>query len=360
MSRRTRTRPSSPQAPASSTSTHDAASEVSSQDEIPFFNTTFSLHRISPLYIGAESLTPARLRTLSGRLRDTLVGDVVRGVEVGLDGGDSTMGSAGALKTVLIEWVSVDGFTGSGSGSGSGRKGLSLALQYENATSTALLLPSAESHDQDGDDKFVQLSLLLLRMPAPLKAIVINFLCSTFDCRVSSLRLSSRDLIQSWEGWIQDVGVSSSRPLAKDAVITLGFRNLAAENRAGATDEETASAEDKEELGIKTIDIIIPGKGLRRFVAAGEALPANKDDEPFTAALAAYVKHHIALDIWHPAVHIARVACGGFVLSEGRIKIFLPDERDQSDSARREGVRRLVDKLVARATGSVSRTMDLG
>ncbi|TPX16797.1 uncharacterized protein E0L32_012371 [Thyridium curvatum] len=357
MSRRTRPRASSPQAPPS-TGTDNDAGEVSSQDEIPFFNTTFSLHRISPLYIGAESLTPGRLRTLSGRLRDTLVGDVVRGVEVGLDGGDSTMGSAGALETVLIEWVSVDGLTGSGSGSG--RKGLSLALQYENATSTALLLPSAESHDQDGDDKSVQLSLLLLRMPAPLKAIVINFLCSTFDCRVSSLRLSSRDLIQSWEGWIQDVGVSSSGPLAKDAVITLGFRNLAAENRARATDEETASAEDKEELGIKTIDIIIPGKGLRRFVAAGEALPADKDDEPFTAALAAYVKHHIALDIWHPAVHIARVACGGFVLSEGRIKIFLPDERDQSDSARREGVRRLVDKLVARATESASRTVDLG
>lgn len=128
-------------------------------------------------------------------------------------------------------------------------------------------------------------------------------------------------------------------------------------------------------MGLKSIDLIIPGADLVRLVTAGKVreaaedasagqtqdthkragahgrdqhveakrrrLGGDKDEEgwtwrqrsdtsddfgsapqPFTDALAQYVLQHLALDMFHPAVRITKVACGGFVLSEGRIKIF--------------------------------------
>ncbi|KAK0710642.1 hypothetical protein B0H67DRAFT_262869 [Lasiosphaeris hirsuta] len=49
---------------------------------------------LSRLHVGRSPLDAQRLQALAQRLRDTLVGDVVRGVEVGLDGEDHVMGRA--------------------------------------------------------------------------------------------------------------------------------------------------------------------------------------------------------------------------------------------------------------------------
>lgn len=46
--------------------------------------------------------------------------------------------------------------------------------------------------------------------------------------------------------------------------------------------------------------------------------------QPFTDALATYLDHHLALDIFHPGVRVLRVVCDAFALSEGRVKIFHP------------------------------------
>ncbi|RYP70217.1 hypothetical protein DL771_005604 [Monosporascus sp. 5C6A] len=71
-----------------------------------FFNTTFSTYRVSPLHIGSQALTASRLQTLSRRLRDFLIGDTVRGVQVNpaLES-DATLGRAGALEHVEWRWV---------------------------------------------------------------------------------------------------------------------------------------------------------------------------------------------------------------------------------------------------------------
>ncbi|TDZ38797.1 hypothetical protein C8035_v006538 [Colletotrichum spinosum] len=389
----------------------------------PFFNTTFSAHRASPLYVGSNTLNYNRLQTLSQRLRDTLVGDVVRGVQVGLEGNDSSLGRAGPLERVGIRWVGVDALlrgaddadadvsrelrsdTGE-SNSPVKRRCLVLEMRYENALCTAMLLPSISDKAEDApggglqsakeldipglpgsgssrdDTHFIRLPLLLLRMPAPLKTIIVDFLSGTFDCRISPMHLGTKSLTSAWERWVQDAGLPSKGPLAKDMVLTLGFYVPPSETAEG--EEEQAA----ETLGIKSIDVIIPADDLRRFTTEGEAilskdtpsskrkaltqgyeadgrmrkrLAGGKADEgwawrtqnkqsglPFLEAVGAYLEKHLALNLFHPGVRVIKVACGGFVLSEGRVKIFTPPGEGDEVFA---PVKNLVGDLVASAAG---------
>ncbi|KAK3312575.1 kinetochore complex Sim4 subunit Fta1-domain-containing protein [Apodospora peruviana] len=393
----------------------------------PFYNTTFSAHRVSPLYIGKEELTSQRLAVLAQRLRDILVGDVVRGVEVGLlhnnnttdDGGVGAMGRAGALEAVGISWVSMAGVLDLGATTKSDwkaatavaelrrkkdkKKGIHIMLRYENADCTALLVPELEptasgvgdnntaakfyvgGNNDDDDDRqqqqqqetvgkhFVNLPLLLLRMPAPLKVVVADFLSSAFDCRVSSLRLGTRSMVRSWESWIRAAGLPTRGPLAKDVAISLGFWVPPPPAEEGGNDED-----GHQQLGLKSIDIIIPVAELRGFVDAGSAnitstqkrkwaweddlrkrrklagrlyeegwewrrkdtasTEEQEDDgeegQPFTEALGRYIDHHLGLNLFHPGVRVTRIACGGFVMSEARLKVFAPaDLGEETDAA---------------------------
>ncbi|KAL2187987.1 hypothetical protein L209DRAFT_762802 [Thermothelomyces heterothallicus CBS 203.75] len=251
---------------------------------------------------------------------------------------------------------------------------------------------------------FLSLPLLLLRMPAPLKAVVGDFLATTFDCRVSPMRLGTRSLVGSWEAWIRSAGLPSTGALSKDAVLSLGFHVPAPS--ASPTQplvEEDAASDQQQPLGLKSIDVIIPAAELRKFVAAGKQVvesqsrqtgalgalgwqgdlkqrrllagrlyeegwewrtasgePGNSTDrQPFMEALACYLGEHLSLDLFHPGVRVIKVACGGFVMSESRLKVFEPvgagdveDERISSLGPRGailELLGRLADKAQTQA-----------
>lgn len=343
-------------------------------------------------------------------MRDLLVGDVVRGIELGLDrDADPTMRRAGALEVVSIGWVRLESLLGrylgdsdeadtsaSTVGEGVGgslgkRRALQIALQYENTECVALLLPalghSLEEVKNENEAGFLHLPLLLLRMPPPLRAVICGFLSRTFDCRISSLGLGTRSLVGALESWLSKSKALGG--LVKDVVVTLGFygptvtahqtKSKQVDTAAKVddpADEDEGEGESKKVAGIKAIDIIVPSAELRKFVRAGRAyeaarirsddedpydarkrrhLAGGKDEEgwtwrqrqqrqahsaeqqqqqqqPFMEALAQYVRSHLALDLFHPAVRIVKVACGGFVMSEGRIKIFgIPPNRDGED-----------------------------
>lgn len=176
----------------------------------PFLNTTFSTHRLSPLYIGSKPLTHDRIQTLSHRLRDFLVGDVVRGVEVGLDSpaDEGAMSRAGTLEAVSISWVKPDGLVGSragqkqqqdgpeldtsptrgnldddqagdtpGLGTRTGLRvppgrtnGIQISLQYEYAECAALLLPPVD----DGADPVQDMAAAVDQVP-PAPGSLLDF-----------------------------------------------------------------------------------------------------------------------------------------------------------------------------------------
>lgn len=412
----------------------------------PFLNTTFSTHRVSPLYIGAFPLTQDRLHTLSLRLRDLLVGDVVRGVEVGLDRGadDAVMRRAGALELVSMGWVRLESLLGRyvpgedesaaevREAPSPGKKWvLQILLDYENTECAALLLPgtssparpeeyaplypatptsiASPSSARASDGGFLNLPLLLLRMPAPLKSLIIDFVSRTFDCRISSLSLGTRSLVGALERWVRDSKIPTRGPLAKDIVLTLGFYGPTVlqdqTQQQKAASEETPIQDDDggdtprqtttTSVGVKALDVIVPNPESRRFFRAGEAseakrlandlrdtfghakrrkLGGDKEEEswtwrrsnsssnqreesirpqPFTEALAEYVWAHLALDIFHPAVRVTKIACGGFVLSDGRVKVFgIPPSDDGEDGMSDRNQRAMwsfLDNLLDRA-----------
>ncbi|KAK8052236.1 hypothetical protein PG993_003621 [Apiospora rasikravindrae] len=495
--KRKRAAPAPPSPPQEASPSPAPASEDQDtgdhHDGNPFptlFNTTFALYRVSPLYLGPERLNHTRLQTLSKRLRDTLVGDVVRGVQVGLTGSsseDATLGRAGALEGVEWRWVPLRKLLLRRSGGSRGRRArrrreregsaelgsreedadddnnenseseddeerntdaraLSVELRYENNTFAACLLPRLYKDDSDSteaataatsqwatqDDanidlvadqkQFLQLPLLLLRMPTPLRSVLNDFLARTFDVRIRPLRLGTRPLVSSWAAWHTNSGVSGGRGLVKDVVLSLGFHvvdepteakkqqkdsssEVADAAKNNNNNHATSDTSTTKSLGLKAIDIIVPAEEVRRFLRAGQRaiqdrdeeasgqtkrkgkrkagdqpgseqkpispsrrrkLAGGKDDEgwawlhardeegaqeaihePFTEALGLYLDRHLALDMFHPSVRILRIACEGFVLSEGgRIKVFMPPAEDGSRSAWK-----LLDGLVERARG---------
>ncbi|KAI1383810.1 kinetochore complex Sim4 subunit Fta1-domain-containing protein [Hypoxylon trugodes] len=430
----------------SANSTHDDG------DPPRFFNTTFTTYRASPLHIGKQALTPERLQILSRRLRDTLVGDVVRGVQVGLEG-DAALGRTGALYAVDWRWINAERILGSNQREGSielgyqsedgpqnrRRRVLCIELRYENARFSALLLPKLDtdegssnpshlpswtwqadntSRDEVDQSAFLHLPLLLFRMPAPLKSVLIDFLSSAFDCRINPLALGTRTLVGSWEAWLShnDSG-EIRRVLNKDILITLGFHIEPSEPKSkgsGASGEIEGSEDqvtklEAPQLGLKSIDIAIPASDAYRFLRAGtnivdesraavvkkrkadattvisdeqqdrrrRKLAGGRDEEgwawrsqghsnddrdterldettkqPFTEALAAYIWHHLGLDMYHPSVRVLRVACDGFALSEGRLKVFAPAGGRNSNDEEKSSTWKLMRGLVQRARGN--------
>ncbi|KAG6001089.1 hypothetical protein E4U21_004689 [Claviceps maximensis] len=397
-----------------------------SDDDIlpPFFNTTFSTHRVSPLFIGQQELDTSRLQQLAHRLRDTLVGDVVRGIQIGLESTDTPAGQVGALRSVTIRWFEAQrllggdlDYTEQDGGNGIDdavmrqwnrlperhKRGLWVEIVHENASYIALLLPGHPGAVRDrrtatngwamqSDGKvletavdqgqFVHLPLLLLRMPQALKGVIGDWISTTFDCRVSKLNLGTRTLVTVWEDWIKIAGLPGKGPdfaisLAFNAPIARKARSRAPETGAededgagagaGAGGEEEGEGEDDEqsedddgttskEPGLRSIDMTISPQDLRRFFRAGDqanalyrsnssgpwesdprerrrlaggnaddgwAWRANQqpDEHPFTEALARYLDHHLALNLFHPSVRIVQISCGGFVLAQSRLKV---------------------------------------
>jgi hypothetical protein len=257
--------------------------------------------------------------------------------------------------------------------------------------------------DADGQDvdpsRFLALPLLLLRMPAPLKTVVSEFLETTFDCRVSPMRLGTRTLVHSWEAWIRSAGLPSRGPLAKDVVLSLGF--FLPPSSATTPEEDPDTADHQQPPGLKSIDAIIPATELRKFVATGKRVAktritdtgttagwgwetdlkkrrklagrlgeegwswraASPDSggtspprQPFIEALACYMREHLGLNLFHPCVRVVKIACGGFVLSEMRLKVFAPageaetaEGEDVSLPTQHGAVLELLGTMVAKA-----------
>ncbi|KAI6785521.1 uncharacterized protein J7T54_007164 [Emericellopsis cladophorae] len=372
--------------------------DIETEDPIPsFFNHSFSTYRVSPLHVGDEPLTEARLGALSRRLRDVLVGDVVRGVHIGLESSATAAGAqVGVLKAVRVRLFRAEDVFGTGvqdsedvgsawaALSDEQKRGLWISVQYENTSYHALLLPTIQQQDkatpqawqmQPGnsrlrgkqsasrDDIFLHLPLMLFRMPLALRNIISDWLSTTFDCRVSKLALGTRTLVTVWEEWIDAIGIAAR---GSDFVITLAFNApLADPSRAADNDDEEDEGPQSYKSGLRSIDITMQPQDLRRFVRAGKAiaepraktgaswetdhrerrrLAGNDSDngwawllsgqateqQPFTNALARYLDHHLALNLFHPSVRVVQIAANGYVLASSRLKIVSKDAPNSS------------------------------
>ncbi|KAK0670141.1 kinetochore complex Sim4 subunit Fta1-domain-containing protein [Cercophora samala] len=395
-------RPPPPQSPANPDHSNITISTSQTDDYRPrhrFYNATFFLHRVSPLYLGPDdnpdldppptTISEPRLRAVAQRLRDVLVGDVVRGVEVGLSATDSdsakTIANMGSLEAVMVRPVeaadlldvSLDKMKDQYQEDEENlelveswralearvrrKQGLAVELVYEHSRSVALLLPNlsrssalvpsaAENEGKQG--QFLWLPVMLMRMPALIRAAVTRFLEAEFDCKVSPSRCGTRTMVGGLERWMETMA-RNKKEQHKDLLVGVGFNTLTMMPRQTVE----RGPEEMEKPGLRTIDIILPWSNLPIFWKEGKRIEQEdmerrykeggvgfKDSastlagkrglreegwdwrdeiqQPFFEALSVYTKRVTEISLFHPAVRIIKVACSGFVMGDERIKIF--------------------------------------
>lgn len=247
---------------------------------------TFTAYRISVV------VEPPAPDVLSQRLRDHLAGDTVRGVEIR---GAETIGGSDVGALMNVDWQILSEADRQQDDHDDEHiqryyyddQGLThrIELVYERNTFLAYLL--------------IARGLLLVSAPAPVRAALVRFLMQTLDTRATVLVPDSVALMRVLEKWLggdEGSGSGAAGSTQKDVAITLRFADKAS---AG---------------GLRTLDIAIPAEELTAF-------SGSSDGDRFPNRLASYVDKHLALNMRHSDVRIAKVSCGGFVLGEGKVKL---------------------------------------
>jgi Kinetochore complex Sim4 subunit Fta1 len=333
----------------------------------PLYNTTFSLFRLSPLYTGnAPLLSNTILSQHARRFRDILAGEVLRGVRVGLGPEDNGLARAGALQTVTWKflpeeeaWAAEDEAELENDDttiSLANNRGMLVTVTYEKIAYRAILLRARRDGNYDetvdtareDEDGFQNFPLLLSKMPGPLRETFVDYLSTTFDARISALRLSSRYLTNAFEKYLADISIGEDGKALDAGERSRSLRNVVKETAVylGFDVPDGSSS-------LKTIDIQIAREDLLSMIARGKQIGRlERGDSPFLDALTAYIKAHLALNMADERVKVARMACGAFVLGgEGRVKITQPVSTADGDNPQSRATRRLVNDLISVASG---------
>lgn len=302
----------------------------------PLYDATYTAYRLSPLYHGSNILLDEMtLRMHARRMRDILRGDILRGVDVGAAG--STDGNiSGTLESCKWDlfgdeeaWEQLHrpdaaapaeqeepgDLTDAPALNPASARGVHIELRYQKAHHTALLLrdPSETPNLPTG---FTSLPLLLVRMPAALRDTLTTYLTQTFDTRLAPLHLPSTFLATTLERLLAnaDDDDNDSSPLPSRLHLQLSFPTTPS---------------------LRSLDISLPRSDLPAFLhrggAAAAAPPVTEKTSlvtgPLTSALARYLDAHLALDLAHPAVRLAKIALPPLLAlsADGRVKLFSPD-----------------------------------
>ena len=296
---------------------------------------------------------------------------------MGLAAEDDPLARVGALQTVSWEvlkseeeWLALreeedeecDTQMVDDDGTGGGR-GMMVQVKYEKAIYTAILLRAKseefgghaeeqkEQKEQKEQDGFQRYPLLLTRMPASLRDTFTQFLATTFDVRVSGLKPAGSYLTTAFEQYIREAGTEEEEEEEEEEEITAEPAINARTLRRVIKDVQFTIAFDIPggSSALKTIDIMIDREDVPRMVVQGKQMGTH--ESPFLEALRVYVKKHLALDMNHEGVHISKIACGAYVLGDGRLKLIQPPSLESVDQGQRAASQNLIDGLVELALG---------
>ncbi|BDD60042.1 hypothetical protein MPDQ_004850 [Monascus purpureus] len=354
-------------------------------------NTSWTLHRLSPLHHGKEFQTllnnPIALKTYAKRLRDHLTGDMIGGINTGFNDtattDDDALSKTGALKECTWEtisgWSYLDENAPSNLSVGSdsildppdhGRvSGILIALEYEfTIYKAALLAPPPRSEESEGSGNRPErrsrrktestststyLPLLLTRFPNPLRQTFISFLSANFDTYCSLLRLPSSFLCAGLETYlnvlISDGSAMSQSVLeevVKEVQLTLNFSPSVAP-------------------ALRTLNIGVPRETLIHFITSGGQVESGGNvRNPFLGRLNAYLETHLAMkldltdfsdgqSLVRKQVRLSKVACGAFVLgTEGKMKLVATTNLDSAGDTSKVRDR---EQLILRASEGLLR-----
>lgn len=245
----------------------------------PLFNTTFTLHRLSPLYTNRSNpLDVASLQHYAHLFRDLLAGDVLRGVRVGLGANEDVLARVGALQTVswrllpeeelwnADEQTQLESTTTS---STSSSRGVLISVTYEKAAYMAILLAEKDRIESstDGKEGFQSFPLLLTRMPGSLRDRFTEFLASTFDTRVSALYLGRSYMTMALEDYISNSAMEEGGEPLDQPQISRTLRSIIKELQVVIGFDLPGGSPS-----LRTIDIVIAREDFPRLVQSGQRI----------------------------------------------------------------------------------------
>ena len=292
----------------------------------PLYNSTYTTFRVSPLYHGntrgalsAPPLSDRGLEYHAKQLRDILTNKSIRGVDVAQEYrgyADDLQDCSWSLLGNEDQWENEQSDSNEPSLNAETARGIYIQLRYQRNTHCALLLRDPNQLPKD-HPQFTTLPLLLLRMPAPVRNVFLNYLQLNFDCNVSTHNLHSIDaslerfmstLSRHSASWSHFTTHPSLAQILRHLQIQLAFPSVAPL--------------------LKNIDITIAAEDIVPFLEQGEIIAAQQSQlqqRPFIAALSHYLDKHCGLRLDQAGIQISKVVCGVFALSaDGKVKIFAP------------------------------------
>ncbi|KAH6629699.1 kinetochore complex Sim4 subunit Fta1-domain-containing protein [Boeremia exigua] len=278
----------------------------------PLYNRTFTLYRASPLHHGsAPLLAPRALRTHAKRLSEQLKGDSIRGVDVAFAAA-SHLGPLESCTWDLLgdedSWI--DAHQLQSPTPPPDARGVLVTLDYPQASYTALLLRDP----RPAPPSFTALPLLLVKMPAPVRDVFLQYLRTSFDAHVAPLRLPSSFIAAGAETYLRHLGDGDS---VRQLSVQLAFPSAP----ALAHIDITIGAGDVAGFVARGADNTLRDKTLGDKTR-GDASPTPG---PFTAALTSYLRTHLALSLTHPGTTISLISATSFSLGTSRLKLSAPD-----------------------------------
>lgn len=308
------------------------------------FNTSWNLHRLSPLHHGndCDSLidNPTALKLYATRLRDHLTGDVLAGLHAASATDGDALSKTGALKECT--WQSIarsnpHDSTADRHTTAASFPGILVTLEYENISYKAALLAEIElSSRSDGQGQgSTFLPLLLTKLPTALRQTFISFLSSNFDTYCSSLQLSSPFLCKGLEAFMDELRNAPEsddgtvEEVIKELQLTLAFSTLIAPS-------------------LRTMNVGISRDALVGFLdgsdsnRSGSHTLEQKLRSPLIANLASYLEKTLAMrldldgssqsPVSRQNIRLSKLACAAFVLgSEGRVKLVVDVRQSEHD-----------------------------
>jgi hypothetical protein len=313
---------------------------VEPADPRQLFNTSWTIHRLSPLHHAKDCETlldnQAALKIYATRLRDHLTGDVLAGLQTSTSAlEDAALSKTGALQA--CQWQPISALRNAGS-SGSQTttfSGILVTLQYENIVYKAALLADTESPPNQRTGT-TSLPLLLTRFPTALRQTFHTFLSTNFDIYCSPLRLPSSFLCAGLETYVDALGsqpvsdATTAEDVIKELQLTLSFSPSIAP-------------------ALRSLNVSVTRSSLAGFLRdqPGQSAPTSRTlksklRSPLIANLTSYLETHLAMNLdldgsssnqaAKKHVRLSKVACAAFVLGgEGRVKLVVTADQDSGD-----------------------------
>ncbi|EGX44013.1 hypothetical protein AOL_s00210g174 [Orbilia oligospora ATCC 24927] len=301
------------------------------------YNTSFNLHKVTPLTTSGSLSLQANLKSHSSRLTNLLRGDVLRGVRVASETVEDSTSRTGNLKRVEFSAITIPGANGS-------LRSVAIVFLYEKITYSAFLIQNSnQDASQQVDQPIRRIStrrassrgeqsnsypLLLTRLPASLQSRFIEYLAENFDCHISSLRIPDRFIMDSIENHV-DSFTPTDKP-DEDVQPTRNLQIWLEPPFLSKSGDDVGFNKQGKLQTLKTIQMTFSRADLPGMVYKGNELKHKQGKEeidnrgPFELAFSLYAYHHMGILV--EKMRVSKAACGEFVIGtaadgSGRCKI---------------------------------------